>query len=187
MFRIQATDYESERLEKKDYLYYETEWRAKNWKGNDLGPVEHIEGMHKEQTRKLVKGDFHPKTGIQEEHYIMGLPRVVYTIPFSKDKVDEIINNEHPFGPDSINVTDVDKIVYYGKFQNILGLQSFRCADYDYYQFVVKGWKQFVALAIQEGGPQRRIRFPNEELEVMRADMMAQAKQLANQASKQKS
>ncbi len=167
MFRIKAIDYSSEKNESKEYLYYETEWTAKQWNGNDLGPVEHVEGMHKEQTRKLVLGDFDPKTGVQKSQYVMGLPKTVYTIPFTKKAVDSILNNEHPFGPDSVNTTDKEAIKWYGKFDHILGLESFRCADFTYEQFTVPEWKRFLEIAIQEGGPAQRIRYPDEELKRM--------------------
>jgi hypothetical protein len=137
MFRLKAIDYESEKHENKEYLYYETEWRATQWNGNPLGPIEHVEGMHKEQTKKLVLGDFDPKTGIQKSEYVMDVPKTLYTIPFSKKAVDDILEKEHPFGPDSINTTDKDAVVYYGKFDHILGLESFRCGDFTYDQFVV--------------------------------------------------
>ncbi len=100
---------------------------------------------------------FDPKTGVQRSQYVMGLPRTVYTIPFTKKAVDEALENEHPFGPDSINTTDKDAIKWYGKFDNILGLQSFRCADFTYEQFTVPEWKTFLELATRPGGPANRI------------------------------
>ncbi len=156
MFRIRAIDYSTEKNESKDYLYYETEWTAKQWNGNDLGPVEHIVGMHKEQTKRLVLGDFDPKTGVQRSWYEKGLPKVVYTIPFTKKAVDEALENEHPHGADSINTTDKDAIKRYGKFDNIAGVPSFRNADYTYQQFTVPEWKRFLELALQERGPTGR-------------------------------
>lgn len=168
MFRIRAVDYDSQDHETKEYLYYETEWRATQWNGNPLGPTEHIEGKHQEQTKRLILGDFDPKTGQQDSHYVRDIPRTVYTIPFSKKAVDEVLENKNPFGPDSLNVTpDKESVIYYGKFNQILGMESFRCADFTYEQFTLPEWKEFVALAIQEGGPQRRVRYPDEELKRM--------------------
>ena len=97
----------------------------------------------------------------------MDVPKTVYTIPFSKKAVDEALESKHPFGPDSINTTDKDSVIYYGKFNKILGMESFRCGDYTYEQFIEPEWKDFLALAIQEGGPQRRVRYPDEELKRM--------------------
>ena len=160
--------YATEKNESREYLYYETEWTAKQWNGNDLGPTEHIVGRHKEQTKNLQLGNFDPRDSeVQHSQYVMGLPKTVYTIPFTKKAVDEALENEHPFGPDSINTTDKDAIIYYGKFDHILGLESFRCGDYTYEQFTVPEWKRFLELAIQEGGPAQRIRHPDEELKRM--------------------
>ncbi len=49
--------------------------------------------------QKLQLGDFDAKTGEQRSQYVKGLPRTVYTIPFTKKAVDDAIENEHPFGP----------------------------------------------------------------------------------------
>lgn len=46
-------------------------------------------------------------------------------------------------------------------------MESFRCGDYTYEQFISPEWKEFLGLAIQEGGPQRRVRYPDEELKRM--------------------
>jgi hypothetical protein len=100
---------------------------------------------------RLVNSPPDPNTGQSTAYYEKDVP----TIPFNKTNVDKSLKGEHPFGPDSVNITDPDKVVYYGKFENILGVQNFRCADFDY----EPEWKQFVQLAIQEGGPQRRIRY----------------------------
>ncbi len=166
MFRIRAIDYSSEKNESREYLYYETLWTGKQWNGNELGPIEHVVGRHKEQTKRLELGQFDPNTGIQRSQYVMGLPRTVYTIPFTKKAVDEALDNEHPFGPDSQNVTDKESIKYYG-FIKGLGIESFRCGDYNYEMFVTPEWKRFVEIATQEGGPQHRVRYPDEELKRM--------------------
>ena len=84
------------------------------------------------------------------------VPRVVYSIPFTKTKVDEILEAEHSFGPDSINMTERGRVIFYGKFDRVLGVQSFRCGDYIYEQFIVPEWKRFVELALREGGPTGR-------------------------------
>ena len=43
--------------------------------------------------KKLHLGDFDPKTGIQKSEYVMGLPKTVYAIPFTKKAVDEAVPN----------------------------------------------------------------------------------------------
>jgi len=82
-----------------------------------------------------------------------GPPREVHFIPFTKQNVDKILKGEHPFGPDSINITDIDKVVFYGKFDDMPGFQSFRCEGFTYEQFITPEWKQFMELATRPGGP----------------------------------
>ena len=84
-------------------------------------------------------------------HYIKDTPREVYSIPFSKTEVDKVLKGEHPFGPDSVNITDLSKVVFYGKFEGMLGIMNFRCADFTYEQFTVPEWKKFVELATKQG------------------------------------
>ena len=101
------------------------------------------------------------ETGRVEAYYVKGMPRDVYSIPFTKTTVDKILNSEHPFGADSINITDKDKILYYGKFNDVLGIPSFRCMDYTYSQFTCPEFKTFLELAIRPGGPTNRV--PNNQ------------------------
>jgi hypothetical protein len=42
-------------------LYYETEWRAKNWLGNEIGPITHTAGKYKGQTKRVQLGEFDPR------------------------------------------------------------------------------------------------------------------------------
>jgi hypothetical protein len=159
MVRLKAQDFSSDKREYKEYLVWESNWYAKNWLENELVVNGHIEGKYKQQTLKLVNSPPDPQTGQSTAYYEKDAPRVVHTIPFTKTTVDKLLNGEPPFGPDSVNITDPDRVVFYGKFENILGVQNFRCADFTYDQFIVPEWKQFVQLAIQEGGPQRRVRY----------------------------
>jgi hypothetical protein len=105
---------------------------------------------------RLVNPPPDPNTEQSTAYYEKDIPRTVHTIPFNKTTVDRLLKGEHPFGPDSVNITDPDKVIYYGKFDHILGVQSFRCSDFTYQQFTVPEWKKFVELATQEGGPQNR-------------------------------
>lgn len=57
MYRLKAVDYSNENEESKEYLYWESNWYAKNYLGAEINPViGHIEGKYKEQTKKLVSG-----------------------------------------------------------------------------------------------------------------------------------
>ena len=52
----------------------------------------------------------------------MGAPRFVFNIPFTPKKVEEILHGEHPFGPDSVNITKHNKVIFYGKFDGFRGM-----------------------------------------------------------------
>ena len=55
MYRLKAVDYSTENEESKEYLYWESNWYAKNYLGAEINPViGHIEGKYKEQTKRLV-------------------------------------------------------------------------------------------------------------------------------------
>ena len=156
MYRLKAVDYSNENEESKEYLYWESNWYAKNYLGAEINPViGHIEGKYKEQTKKLVSG-MDPNTGRITADYIKDIPREVYSITFSKTEVDKLLKGEHPFGPDSVNITDLSKVVFYRKLEGILGVMNFRCADYTYEQFIVPEWKKFAELATKRGGPANR-------------------------------
>lgn len=158
LVRVREKDYSSEtgKQEYRDFVTWESNWYAKDWLENDIVSTSHIEGKYKQQTKKLVRKII-PETGKTDAYYVKGVPREVYTIPFSKAAVDKILQSQHPFGPDSINITDTAKVIYVGKISNVLGVSTFRCADYSYEQFVVPEWKTFVDLATQYGGPTGRL------------------------------
>jgi hypothetical protein len=160
MVRLKAIDYSTEKREKKEYLVFSSEWTAKNWMGKELG-CSHIEGKYWQQTKVLQYGSPDTETGRVEAYYVKGAPRLIHHIPFTKKEVDRILTSEHPFGADSINITDPSKVVFYGRFDNLLGVMSFRCADFTYEQFVEPSWQKFVELAIRPGGPANRK--PKEE------------------------
>lgn len=157
MFRVRAQDFSSDKKEFKEYLLWESNWYAKNWLDNDLNVTSHMEGKYMQQTKKLVTGVPDNKTGVLKSWYEKGVPRAVHAIPFTKTAVDKLLEGQHPFGPDSINITDKEKVVYYGKIENILGIQNFRCSDYTYEQFVLPEWKKFLELATRPGGPTGRL------------------------------
>lgn len=153
MVRVKAPDHSTEKHEMKDYLYFITTWYGKNWMDHEVDPVEHTAGKYLKQTKRLQLGDFDPKTGAQEAYYVKGMPIEVYDIPFNKTNVDKILFAEHPFGPDSINITDPPQVKFYAKFDNTNDSMGFRCGAYTYEQFVTPEWKHFFELATRKGGP----------------------------------
>ncbi len=153
MIRQLGIDYSTEKQLKKEYLTFISDWHAKNWLDAEVPPViSYIEGKHMQQMKRLVTKKL--GNGEEEAYYEKAQPREVFTIPFTKKAVDDILFNEHPFGKDSLNITDPDKLMFYGS--NQLGIMPFRCGDYTYEQFVTPEWKQFVELAIRPGGPANR-------------------------------
>jgi hypothetical protein len=90
MVRIRAIDYDTPKLERKEYLYYVEEWNGKNWLGIPItvGAIgEHIEGKYQEV---ITRPKLDEQTGEHIENILAGT-RDRYYIPFSKTKVDEII------------------------------------------------------------------------------------------------
>ena len=62
-----------------------------------------------EQTKRLVTRTLENGSGQEEAYFEKAQPREVFTIPFTKKAVDDILFNEHPMGKDSLNITDTDK------------------------------------------------------------------------------
>jgi hypothetical protein len=126
MFRIKVGSTE--------YLYYEEDWNAKDWKNADITPVTaRIEGIHKE-----IKTN--PK--IDERGVKIGTNLVgntdVYEIPFTKATVDRLIA-ETESNPDEIEF----------KFKNKNISRRDKC---NYEQFVNTSWNQAADVLMQDGG-----------------------------------
>ncbi len=162
MQRTRAIDYSSEKEEKREFLVYMCDWLANNWLGNQIAVRSHIEGKHKELTKQLVT-KMDSESGRVNAYYVKGPTRTVHTIPFTKKTVDKILNDPNPFGADSENITDKDSVTFYGKFEGERGIQTMRCGDYTFEQFVTPEWNRFVELAVRKGGPAARIMNAEQE------------------------
>jgi len=135
-----------------------------NWLGQKIFVRGHVEDQYYEQTKRLQLSDsINTLTGVQETYYVKDVPRLIYSIPFSKTNVDKIINNKHPFGSDSISITGIASVVFYGKFENKGDTIGFRCAGYTYDQFANTSWQSFEALARRKGGPTGKARSSDEQ------------------------
>jgi len=156
MIRQLAVDYSTESEDEKEYITWVSDWQAKNYQEIPIFVRGHVEGSFVQQRKELQK-TFNYETGETSAQYRMTSPRVVFNIPFTSKKVDEILKGEHPLGPDSINITKPNKVIFYGKFDGFRGMPSFRCADYTYEQFIIPNWSDFAELAIRPGGPAARI------------------------------
>jgi hypothetical protein len=92
MVRLKAPDYLSKEKvpPRKDFIYYRETWGGLDWKGIPLSPVvDHVEGMWQKQ---FTKPHYNSKTGqLDYDELDVGKAQTIYTIPFSKAKVDQII------------------------------------------------------------------------------------------------
>ena len=121
MVRLKAFDYLAQEKEKdnnstttklperKEFIYYQERWEGKDWRGLPLNPVaEHIEGKYDKQ---FTKPRIDKQSG-EIDYYQLDPTKAqtIYTIPYSKKAVDDIIAK-------SAN-TDKDSIVYTIKFSS---------------------------------------------------------------------
>jgi len=117
IIRTMAVDWESPKRERKEYMYYTTQWEAKDHLGNTIRSNEHIEGKHTQQTKEIkTRLDPKSKTGEHIQEYHKGVPRDAYTIPWDKKKANELLSSEKIFGEDSINITNLNEVQYTVKF-----------------------------------------------------------------------
>ncbi len=112
-----ATDYSTDKREKKEYLYYTCDWEARDWLNNIIRSQTHTEGRHTQQTKRITT-TFNPETGEEILQYIKGQPQEVYTIPWDRKKAEEILFGAKTFGQDSLNITNTDEVQYTVKFPN---------------------------------------------------------------------
>ncbi|MGA8563992.1 MAG: hypothetical protein WB587_04495 [Nitrososphaeraceae archaeon] len=84
ILRIVAVDWSSPKREGKEYMYYTTQWEAKNWLGNTIRCTHEAEGKYTQQTKEIVTR-LNRETGEHMQDYHMGTPRITYTIPWAAD------------------------------------------------------------------------------------------------------
>ena len=112
--RIMAVDWDSPKRERKEYMYYTTEWEAKDRLGNPIHSNTHTEGKYTQQT-KIIKTKLNASNE-EEAYYERSAPRESYTIPWDKNKANELLTSEKIFGKDSINITNLAEVQYIVKF-----------------------------------------------------------------------
>jgi len=54
IIRTMAVDWDSPKRERKEYMYYTTQWEAKNHKNNTIRYILENEGRHTQQTKEIV-------------------------------------------------------------------------------------------------------------------------------------
>lgn len=120
----------------KEFLTYLEEWNGHNWLGEKLRNNENCEGVDTEvETVPIVK--FNNETGRSEvTGQKISRTHLKYYIPFSKEKVDEIIARSD---------SDKDEITYVVK--------SPPCRDhFTYDEFVNFTWEQLDEILMTDGG-----------------------------------
>jgi hypothetical protein len=127
--RTMAVDWDSPKRERKEYMYYNSEWEAKDRLGNPIRSNTHTEGKYIQQT-KFIKTKLN-SSNEEEAYYEKGAPRDVYTIPWDKKKANELLTSENVFGKDSINITNLAEVQYVVKFpQGNPGRTGFSMQDF---------------------------------------------------------
>ena len=139
MVRLKAPDYlgqeknKSKLPERKEFIYFTERWQGRGWNGVPINPVaEHIEGYW---IKQFTKPHFNQQTGeIDFNELDVGNTQTIYTIPWSKKNVDDIIGK-------SVH-TDKDTIIFTIKFDgldNPWGGRAPTRAQFTYDQFA--NWK----------------------------------------------
>jgi hypothetical protein len=130
IIRTMAVDWSSPKRERKEYMYYTTQWEAKNYLGNTIRCTHEAEGKFIQQTKQIVT-TLNRETGEHIQDYHMGSPRDVYTIPWDKKQANELLTSEKVFGEDSINITNISEVQYTVKFPaGNPGRTSFEMQDF---------------------------------------------------------
>jgi hypothetical protein len=153
--RIRAPDYSTKRLERKEFLYYFENWNGKDWVGRKIAPVtDHVEGLYNELEMEPKINDRMELTG-----YKRSGQHTVYYIPFSKEKVDEIIENSVGSDKDTIKFLFTD---------NGLGF------EFPYEIFVNLDYQSLVKILIS---PNPKAEVQKLQLEVWQQQQQQQQKQ----------
>jgi len=128
--RTMAPDWDSPKRERKEYMYYTTQWEAKDFLGNTIRCSNEAEGRYTQQTKE-IKTRLDPKTGEHIQEYHRGAARDAYTIPWDKKKANELLTSEKIFGEDSINITNLAEVQYTVRFPSgNPGRTSFGMSDF---------------------------------------------------------
>ncbi len=161
--RLKAIDYNSPKLERKEYIIYYENWTGRDWLKRIIPPVtDHIEGKYNEvitepvyQQQELFGYKY---SGKKEVHYI----------EFSKENVDSII--EKSIGSNRENIKDlfVDGPLGY---------------EFPYDEFVNKSYEELVSMLISPGGPKTVLQ--KQQLERFQKQQEQQQQIIKQQKQKQ--
>jgi len=97
IIRSRERDWSSESVTFKEYIWYYENWFGKNWLQEEIAPVaDHCEGMYMEQeVRARRDRDMRTCQLLPVQQKRIG-EHPVYFIPFTKEKVKEIVGNQDP-------------------------------------------------------------------------------------------
>jgi hypothetical protein len=129
IIRTMTVDWESPKRERKEYLYYTTQWEAKDRLGNTIRCSHENEGKYTQQT-KHIKTKYNSSSKEEEAYCEKGSPRDVYTIPWNKKTADSILTGKKYFGEDSVNITNIAEVQYIVKFSGNPSRTSFGMQDF---------------------------------------------------------
>jgi hypothetical protein len=152
IIRTMAVDWDSPKRERKEYMYYTTQWEAKNHKNNTIRYILENEGRYTQQTKEIVT-----KTnakGQDVDVYVKGRAREVYTIPWDKKNANELLTTEKAFGEDSLNITNLAEVQYTVKFsgnpsRTAFGMQDFLDFKYEKLQELSRTVKSHYLAALK--------------------------------------
>ena len=132
--RLRAPDWNSEKHERKEFIYYTEDWTAKDWLGIPIDPFcDHMEGKYLEC---LSKPKLDERTGEHVDNVFAGT-RESYYIPFSKKNIDEIIANSAYSTKESIRF-----IIKFGMEDSPDGFQMTTRNQFSYEQFANWSWEK---------------------------------------------
>jgi hypothetical protein len=92
ILRLMAVDWESPKRERKEYMYYTTEWEAKDHLNNAIRCSHETDGKYMQQTKE-TRTKLNPN-GEELVQYVRGPGRQVYTIAWDKKKANELLTSE---------------------------------------------------------------------------------------------
>jgi hypothetical protein len=155
MVRLKTTDYvaDSRKKPEKEFLVYHEEWIGKDWLGRTLRCGDNTEGVYSE-VESVPEVKWNDRFGRSE---VVGQnlagSHTVHYIPFSKQKVDEIIAKSD---------SDKNEIIYVVKSPP-------RKDHFNYDEFTNYTWEQCEKILLLDGG-----------IQMARADKLFQSQKTAN-------
>lgn len=117
----------------REYIKYYEDWQGKDWMDRKLRNNENLEGVYMEQAaEKIIR--YNEMKGPEIVGYIRSGEHTVYTIPYSKETVEEIIGDQ-----------DKSDIIFTVR-------TSERRQQFLYDEFVNYSWGQLEQILLLDGG-----------------------------------